>query len=219
MNRKQKTIGWTISLTISAILLVLIVLRLYQYFSAKNSQVPVPQVITNSDLDIVFGPDSARLTVYMYSNYACKFCNKFFEEMADDLEHLAATDRWRLVVKLVGRTSNENTQLALKTAVCVNKYGNYETLHKLFTYNYFVRFAPEFEAMVNDFIDRDYQVAQCILGTEAADYLDGNNQEFERLGFTGTPVFVVGNTYFKGYSSRDAFLKIIDNELNKLKTN
>lgn len=221
MDNRRKTVYWTISLVVSAVLIVLIGLRLYKWNQSRGigPNVILSQEVEEHDLDIVFGPDSAKLTVFMYSNYACKFCKKFFEEVIPALQPRFESGEVRIVMKLVGKTTNELNLLAQKTAVCVNEHGNYESLHKLLSYNYMVIFTPEFKQMVDEFIDKDYMVGQCILEGEADDYLEFNNQEFDSLGFRGTPVFVIGPKVFIGYRGIETFMRIINLEVNQINNN
>lgn len=215
----RKKIYWIISLSISAVLVVLIVARLYRHFVTDVALMPnatITGAIADSELDIVFGNDNAKLTVYMYSNYACSYCKKFFEEAMPELQEYIGSSQVKLVLKLVGADANTADMMAQKTAVCVNEHGNYEALHKLYTYNYFVIHTPEFTQMVNEFIDKDHMVAQCILGGEAENYLMANNQEFTHLGFKGTPVFVIRNRVYIGYRGQQNFLKIVKNELSNI---
>lgn len=217
MNKLIKRICWSISILISLVLIVLICKKLYVYLNAKSTVEPytiLSETINDSNLDIVFGNDKADLTIYMYSNYTCKYCKAFFEEVIPNLQSHFDSNQLRLVVKLVGTTSNESFLLGHRTAVCVSEYGNYNALHKLFTHNFLVVLTQEFKQMVDEFIVKDDLVAQCILEGEADDYLNANNDEFERLGLKGTPAFVIGNKVFKGYRNLKSFMYIVDSETN-----
>ena len=102
---------------------------------------------------------------------------------------------------------------ALKTAVCINEYGNFEALHKLLTYDSRVVFSTDIKSMVNEFIDKDYMVGQCILCGDAEQYLNRNASIFDSLGFTGTPVFIINRNVYVGYRSLGDFKEMIDNEI------
>jgi protein-disulfide isomerase len=103
----------------------------------------------------------------------------------------------------------------MKTAVCINKYGNYEYLHELLLNDSKVVVTHEFRDMVNSFIDKDIYVAECILGNEAEEYLNKNVQDYETLKLKGTPTFIIGNKIYTGYQDYEKFEQIITHHLNE----
>lgn len=209
---------YIISYSVSAILLVLIAIKLYRHFSPSAGTAvshTISSEVQEDNLDIIFGNDSSKLTVFMFSNYSCGYCKRFFEEVFPELKNrFIENNTIRLVVKLVDKTKEEAMRTALKTAVCVNEYGNFEALHKLLLYDSRVVYSGEFRDMVDDFTDRDYMVGQCILCGEAEHYLDRNTSLFDSLGFTGTPIFIINRNVYVGYRSLSSFKKIIDNEIH-----
>lgn len=168
----------------------------------------------HSELDIVFGDSQAELTVFMYADYSCRYCKRFFEEVFPEL---LKNDRLNIVVKLVGKSTHPSVQRAQRAAVCINRYGNYLPLHNLFVFNYLSVYSAEFEAMLDEFIAADDHVAQCMLEGESEEYLAANNKEFDGMGFTGTPVFVINNHVYTGYKNASDFGEIVEFELNKNK--
>ncbi|MBQ9470034.1 MAG: thioredoxin domain-containing protein [Bacteroidales bacterium] len=181
-----------------------------------DDQHSLAQLPSDSDLDIVlFGSSDAPNTIYMYANYQCRYCQQFFEEVLPDLGPLLDSIRTRLVLKLVGKSTHPAVQRAQRMAVCVHRYGNYTALHNLLTFNYLSIYTDDFQSMVDDFIDRDHLVAQCMLDGEAADYLEANNQEFDGMGFAGTPVFVVNNHAYVGFRKLRDFAQIVDFEIKR----
>ena len=218
MMQKSK-ISWShiVAYTLSAILVILIVFKLVQYFSDKSSSKILSQPIEQRELDIVFGNESAQLTVFMYANYSCSYCRLFFAEVYPQLqEDYIVNNRVKLIMRLAVKTSNIDLKNSLKTAVCVARYGNFHYLHQLLLADNMVIFSNDFRNMVDEFIDSDELVAECILGGEAEDYLFQNLEEFNIFGFKGTPTFVIDNKVYSGYREYDAFKMIIDNHL-KLK--
>ena len=83
--------------------------------------------IFEHELDIVYGADSADLTIFLFSNYSCSFCRKFFAFVYPKLkEEYIDKGKVKLVVKPVDLTNNENVINSLKIAVCINEYGKFE---------------------------------------------------------------------------------------------
>ena len=165
-----------------------------------------------SELDIVFGDSDAELTVFMYADYACRYCKRFFEEVFPELEK---NDRVNIVVKLVGKSTHPAVQRAQRAAVCIYRYGNYLPLHNLFVFNYLSVYSSVFGVMLDEFISADDYVAQCMLEGESEEYLAANGKEFDSMGFTGTPVFVINNHVYTGFRSAKDFGKIVEFELSR----
>lgn len=193
---------------VSLILIVLIGIKVWQLNGKGNDK--MKESISNSPLDIVFGSDSAKLTIYAYISYHCGYCRLFFTDVLPELEReFIAPGKVRLVLKLVEHSNNPDRLNEVKTAVCINRYGYYAKLHELLVTNSSVIYTDEFRDMVNHFVDSDPLVAECILGSESMDYILQTRSEFDKFGFTGTPTFVIGNKVFKGYIPYDQFKSII----------
>jgi hypothetical protein len=207
MVKRLKPIEW-IAIGVSLILIVLIGIKAWQLTGKENDKLNEP--ISNSPLDIVFGSDSAKLTIYAYISYHCGYCRLFFTDVYPELEkEFIAPGKVRLVLKLVEHSNNTDRLNQVKTAVCINRYGYYGKLHELLVTNSSVIYTDEFRDMVNHFIDSDPLVAECILGTQSMDYILQIRNEFDKFGFTGTPTFVIGNKVYKGYMPYDQFKSII----------
>lgn len=174
--------------------------------------------IIQSDLDIVYGTDGAPLRLIMYSNYSCSFCRKFYSDVYPQLKtNFIDQGKVQLVVKLIELSNDSNVINGQKTAVCINKYGNFEKLHQLLLIEPNVVYSKEFGAVIDEFIEKDDLLAECLLSGEAEVYLTNNIKEFKKIGFTGTPSFVINSRALKGYHSytelEEMIRKEIDNNL------
>jgi protein-disulfide isomerase len=213
LTKKIKTIEW-LAIIISAILFVLILIKVYQLTVSDKNDNEI--YVTVNPLDISFGSDSAKLTVYAYASYHCGYCRLFLSEVLPKLrDEYISKGKVRLVLKLVEFSKNVDRLTEVKTAVCINRYGYYEKLHELLLTNSNVIYTDEFRDMVNHFIDSDPLVAECILGNESLDYILHTRDEFNKFGFTGTPTFVIGGKVYKGYMPYENFRKIIHYHLNR----
>lgn len=172
--------------------------------------------VQRNDFDVVYGADTAPLTIYMYSNYQCAFCRKFFQEVMPVLQkHYLDKGKVRLVVKLINPAGDANIQNALKTAVCINQYGDFEKLHELLLVDPDVVYHQKFVELTDDLIQKDEQVAECVLGGSADEYLNNNLTEFNSLGLTGTPTFIINNKIYKGFKSYGVLHAVIKKELKE----
>lgn len=208
--------NYIIAISISAILLVLIGHRIYNYRSYKKMVSIGSSVLENRPMDIVFGDHNASLAIYMYSSYSCSYCSLFFTDVFPQIKNkYIDSGKVKLIMRLTVKSSNVDVLDAMKAAVCIGKYGNYEYLHELLLTDSKVVATHEFRDMINDFINRDVFVAECILGQEAEEYLNQNLTDFNTLGLKGTPTFIVGNRIYTGFQDFEKFDKIIETNLNE----
>ncbi len=216
MKQTNKKRDYIIAIAISIVLLGLIAYKAYDYFFKDATDPKVALQLKPKKLDIVFGNDSADLTIYMYSSYSCSYCRRFFKTVFPKLkENFIDKNRVKLIMRLTSNTRNLKRKRSLKAAVCVNKYGNFEYLHKLMLHDPKVIFRDEFQQMINEFTERDPFVGECIDGTEAQEYLYGNFKEFSKLGLKGTPSFVIANVIYPGYREYSFFEKTVKKHLVK----
>ncbi len=205
-----------IAYSISLVLVVLIGYKLWQYFTPSTHVVTLQESPEPKPLDIVFGSDTASLTVYMYASYSCTFCRQFFTDVYPELKkEFIENNRVKLVMRLLENTNHPDALNAAKTAICINRYGYFDKLHELLLTNSRVIFTPEFRDMVNDFTARDNLVAECILGGQADDYILQIRNEFRKFGLSGTPTFIINRNVYPGYRSYQEFRKIILYQLEK----
>ena len=104
----------------------------------------------------------------------------------------------------------------MKASVCVNKFGNYEYLHQLFLNQSNIVYTADFHDMIDEFIDKDIQVAECILGGDADNYLKQNIEEFETLKLKGVPTFVIDRKIYYGFKEYDLLKKILNYHLTQI---
>lgn len=211
--KKLRPIEW-LAFGVSLILIVLIGIKIWQLTDKGNHK--INESISNSPLDIVFGSDTAKLTIYAYISYHCGYCRLFFTEVYPELEReFIAPGKVRLVLKLLEHSNNPDRLNEVKTAVCINRYGYFGKLHELLVTNSSVVYTDEFRDMVNHFVDSDPLVAECILGNESMDYILQIRSEFDKFGFTGTPTFVIEDKVLRGYMPFEQFKPIIVKHLNQ----
>jgi protein-disulfide isomerase len=197
---------------ISLILIILVIL-IYQYSSKSDKQIVkvVETLLEQRDMDIVFGNDSAQLTMFVFASYQCHFCRKFFDSVFPLLDKkYIQSNQLKIIYRPTANILGGQRETALKTLVCLNKYGNFTYFHKLLLSNFKVMFTEEFKKMVDGFKEKDPFVGECIDGTEGKKYLLSNIEEFNKLEFKGTPTFVLKNNVYIGYRSFEQMQEIID---------
>jgi protein-disulfide isomerase len=202
---------------LSAIFIVLIGIKIFDIYSFPKKKGSI-EGIEQRPLDIVFGSDSAKLSVYMYSSYSCSYCILFFTDVFPQFsEEYINTGKAKLIMRLALKTKDIDLTNSLKTAVCINKYGNFKYLHELLLNDNKIVYTEPFRKMVEEFIEKDNIIAECMLGGEAESYLNANLEDFEKLDLKGTPTFIIDNVVYSGYRDYSQFKKILDNHLNNRK--
>lgn len=203
-----------IALVLSLILVILIAYQLGNRLIWKKSHSGIQTELKLNDMDIVFGSDTAKLSIFMYSSYTCTYCQNFFNDVYPKLKpEYIDNGKVNLIVRLVDYTSNPAIENANKIAVCINKYGYYEKLHQLFIANFKVVSTSEFESMIEEFTLADQLVAECYFGGKAEVYLNETRSQFDQLGFKGTPTFVIKTNVFGGFMDYEQLSEIINHYL------
>lgn len=183
------------------------------YILNRKSHYPNIEIYEN-DLDITYGSENAELKIYLFSNYNCSYCRKFFNDVFPLLEkNYIDNNKVKLIVKLINFTNEEKITTSLKLAVCVNKYGNFEKLNELLITEPKVIYSEEFGKVIDELIMKDEFIAECMLGGESEKYIIQNYALFKANGFTGTPTFIINNNVYKGFRDYKNFVEIIEKEL------
>jgi protein-disulfide isomerase len=135
------------------------------------------------------------------------FCRKFFNDSVFPLldTNYIQSNQLKIIFRPTANILGGQRETALKTLVCLNKYGNFTYFHKLLLSNFKVMFTEEFKNMIDGFKEKDPFVGECIDGTEGKKYLSMTLTEFKKLKFKGTPTFVIGNNVHFGYRDYDFF--------------
>ena len=202
--------GIKIAVTLTfSVFVLLISLYLFRYNRIIN-QIDIEQ----NELDIVYGVDEAPLTIYIFTNYSCKFCRNFFRESFPRLkDEFIDTKKIRLVVKLVDLTHTEQVKKSLMLSVCINQCGNVKPLDKLLFTEPNVIYTDEFTQLINDFIDENEYIAECMLSGRAEKYILSNNDYFKHISLTGTPTLIINNKIYKGFKDYESIRDVILKEL------
>jgi len=210
MMRLKKTFGL---LFLSIILIV--ALLLFFYFNKKDAS-RIIKNITANDLDITYGCDSAPINIIMFSDYNCVYCKKFLLDVFPLVKsEYINKGKIKFILKLISFSSNPQLRKVYKTAVCLNKYGDFEELNKLLLMETDAIYSDQMNELVEDYINRNSFFAECMLSGKADDYLNENRSEFIKNKFSGTPTFIINNKVYKGFMEYGRMIKIINKELRK----
>lgn len=182
---------------------------------SRKSFETIEKTIVQKTGDVVFGDDAAPKTMFMYASYNCDFCRYFFSRTYPDLKtNFLDAGKLKLVVKWVDFTDNPQILYALQAASCIGQFGIYEKYHQLLLVNPDVVFTEDFALLIDDIMEDNRNIAECILQNDEYAYLRENVREFRENNFTGTPTFVLNNHAYTGFISYNNFKKLIEKELD-----
>lgn len=217
MTQKKDRILQVVSLSVSAILLVFITVKLANYFGEEEKDSNrIKKPINKSENDIIWGSSNAPLTLYMFSSYKCKFCSLFFKEVFPGIKkEYIEKGKLKFILKLVDLREDENMMKAVQATVCVHKFSNAEKLHELLITNPNVVYTNDFQVLLDDFILSNTDIAQCMLEHHNYQYVKKNNAEFGHHNFSGTPTFVISENVYSGFRTFEQLEEILKTETSE----
>jgi protein-disulfide isomerase len=156
------------------------------------------------------GPDSAIVTITMFSDFQCHYCKDSQAVLAELLNEYP--DDVRLVFRHLPLAGISVGMSPAGAAVCADQQGKFWEFHDA-AYaapsltNVKVRqIAAELELDVDQF-------EHCIKSSTPVSTLSVDVAEAQRLGIAGTPTFIVNGKLYKGKLEFWQFKEIIESEL------
>lgn len=148
--------------------------------------------------DIIFGEYDAPKNLILYFDYNCGYCKKFFKEVYPELEKsYIRSGQVKLTLRLICSGNDENALRASQTAICINKFGDFEKLHSLLLHKSEIVYSSQFQGLIEDYILASEEVGNCILNSDNQDVIR-NIFQFQLLKTKGTPTFVLDNEAVAG---------------------
>ena len=183
--------------------------------SSAKSSLTIENEIVQKTGDVVFGDNAAQKTVFLFASYNCDFCRYFFSRTYPELKtNFLDNGKLNLVVKWVDFDESPEVMKALQAASCIGRFGVYEKFHQLLLVNPTVVFTEDFSRLIDDIMEDNSEIAECILQNNEYEYLRSNVREFRENKLTGTPTFVMNNHAYSGFISYINFKKILAKEFN-----
>ena len=185
--------------------------RTQRHLRFSNTDVEVVE----NDIDVVYGSDSARITIYMFVSYTCRHCREcLMTDLPQIQQRYIDNGTVRFVVKPINIAENHDMMSALQLAGCMNRDGNADDIRELLLTDPNAIYSDEFRQLIDDIINTNPELAECLVADNFSS-VKQNNQLFSAIGSKVTPIFVVGSHVYKGRRSFDNFSEIIEYELNK----
>jgi protein-disulfide isomerase len=182
--------------------------------SGKKGKV-VEFSVSEKEEDVLFGSPAAKKTVFMYASYNCTYCRLFFSQTLPELEkRYLNSGEIKLLVKFLDFSENPEVLMALQAASCISRFGIFEKFHPLLLVNPEVVFTEDFDLLIDDIMNENSEIAECILQNNNFEYIRSNLSEFRANNLVGTPTFIINNKAYRGFLSFDEFEQILKTEYN-----
>ncbi|MGD9994407.1 MAG: DsbA family protein [Salinivirgaceae bacterium] len=195
--------------------LVLLMAALFYWFN-KPVAPELIKPVSVDEYDIVFGSEDAPVQVFVFFDYFCSHCRKFFTDEYPKIEQeFISTKQLQLVLKPVFFSNQTPIVKAYKSAVCLNRNGKYHDMHQLLLVEPEAVFSDSFNELIEEYVQRNFMYAECMYAGGADQYLDETRISFIANRFKGTPTFVINNKSYTGYLNFSKFQQIIYNEYGK----
>lgn len=185
--------------------LTLVISILYFNKDKKTNPAILSSISQITDDDIVIGDYNASTSMIMYYDYNCKYCKKFFTDLYPDLyKNYIQTGKVKLVLRLICKANDRLATEAYQTVVCINKFGNFEKLHKLLLHKSEIIYSEYFQELKDEYIATNSNVGECIINSENQAIIR-NIHQFQTLETKGTPTFIIGKDIVVGLKDMEYF--------------
>jgi protein-disulfide isomerase len=184
---------------------------------AAGDDEPAPRVDTSElsiDRDQVKGPEDAKVTVFVFSEFQCPYCRVGAQSFEEALESVG--DQVKVVYKHFPLPFHEQAKPAAKAAMAAGEQGKFWEMHDLLfkhqqalnEQGLFVELAEEIGLDVDKF-KKDMQ-------NPAFDkQIEADMKEGEALGVRGTPAFFIDGTRVIGAQPSSVFEEAINEALSE----
>jgi protein-disulfide isomerase len=181
----------------------------------KEPRLPLIQVNIEKD-DPVFGPRNAPLTIFEFSDYQCPACRKSHALVREMRRRYG--DRIRWVFKDFPMPGHKWARGAAMAAHCAAEQGKFWEYQDLLfsarddlTPEHLLKLAKDLGLQHEPFVS-------CLEDGRYQPLVDKYIEEARKFGLDTTPSFVINNRLVSGAPPPDRFIKIIDEELQRVPT-
>lgn len=159
------------------------------------------------------GPADARVTVEVWSDFQCPFCARGAERLTQLREKYG--DKVRVVFRHQPLPFHEHARLAAAASMAAHEQGRFWEFHDaLFTQQRALD-RGSLEALAGKLGLDVHRFRQALDSGAYDNYLDAEGVEAQRRGIAGTPTFFINGTPVVGAQPLEAFVKVLDAELQR----
>ncbi|MCK8497351.1 MULTISPECIES: DsbA family protein [Myxococcus] len=159
------------------------------------------------------GPRDAQVTVEVWSDFQCPFCQRGASTVEGLRERYG--DKIRIVFRHMPLPRHENARLAAAAAMAAHEQGRFWQMHDVLFDNQGALDRASLEKYAKA-LGLDLASFKRALDTKAWDnYVEADRLEAQRRGIVGTPTFFINGTGVTGAQSLDTFATHIDAALKR----
>lgn len=141
------------------------------------------------------GATSAPLTLVMFTDHECPFCKRFLQESLTRLrQDYIDTGKLRLILRDMPLDMHPNAQRAAEVARCASEQGKHWPLLEAFGSVSEPLSPPVMTRLVQGVGLDTGRIDACVAEGRYTAKVKASSAEARRLGFNGTPTFVLGAT-------------------------
>lgn len=186
-----------IALCIMAIATIVILSTQKNKKAIRNEEL-LTSVLTEGE-QIIIGQADATKSLIVYFDYNCKNCARFFKSTLPQIEdEFISRNQLNIVLKPINLSHNPAVSKAYQLLTCLNRIGSFHELHEILLIDPDFVHSLDFENFTNTLIQENEEIAQCMSTVEDDFQTNNNKEQLHQLGFTAAPVFLLGNTAYKG---------------------
>jgi protein-disulfide isomerase len=164
----------------------------------------------SEDDDAVLGPADAPITIIEFSDFRCPFCKRFHNEtLTPLLDHYP--QQIRLIYRDFPVVGGFEAALA---AECADEQGDFFAFHDLLFSDEFETLGSEAYTAYAERLGMDAEaLLACVEDGTFVDEVEADARYAAGLGVSGTPTFFINGIPLVGAQPIEAFMQIIDAEL------
>jgi protein-disulfide isomerase len=185
-----------------------------------NQQPPQPQRIEVSlDDDPVKGSPNAKVTIVVFSDFQCPFCQRFALQTLPQIEEkYIKTGKVKLVYRDFPLSFHQYAQKAAEAAECADEQGKFWEYHDIL-FQKLSEWAAVGESKFKEYAQQlgldTQKFNQCLDSGKYASEVQKDYNDGLKYGVSGTPTFFINGIKVIGAQPYSVFEQIIEEELNK----
>jgi protein-disulfide isomerase len=155
----------------------------------------------------------ARVTVEVWSDFQCPFCARGAERLTQLREKYG--EQVRVVFRHQPLPFHQHARLAAAAAMAAHEQGRFWEFHDALFAQQQALDRGSLEALAGKLGLDVHRFRQALDSGAYDNYLDAEGVEAQRRGIAGTPTFFINGTPVVGAQPLEAFVKVIDAELQR----
>ena len=173
----------------------------------------------------VLGESNAKVAIYLFSDFQCLFCEKFFSGAMKQIKtDYIDTGKVKLIFRNFPLAFHANAQKAAEAAECANRQGKFWPYHDLLFKNGksdgtglavedLKKYADQLGLNAGALGFGADKFNQCLDNGEAVDTVKKDQADGSAAGVTGTPVFFINGKKVSGAQPFSVFQTAIEEAL------